>query len=115
MNQTRPAIRFAKAMYRTVLATILIALLPAALLPAAAEDEEQPRWFGSTDGRSTMLLYGVPDSDYVMLYFSCTVGKPMVSVNVQDEESSAEEGAAMQVRMSAGGEKVEFSEKAIPN
>jgi hypothetical protein len=62
-----------------------------------------------------MLLYGVPDSDYVMLYFSCTVGKPMVSVNVQDEESSAEEGAAMQVRLSAGGEKVEFSEKAIPN
>ncbi|MGB3538299.1 MAG: hypothetical protein WBA42_09075 [Mesorhizobium sp.] len=116
MNQTKPAIRFAKAMCRTVLATVLIALMPAAILPVTAQEgEEQPRWFGSTDGRSTMLLYGVPDSDYVMLYFSCTVGKPMVSVNVQDEESRAEEGAAMQVRLSAGGEKVEFSEKAIPN
>ena len=116
MNQTRPAIRFVKAMCRTVLVTVLIALIPAAILPVAAQEgEEQPRWFGSTDGRSTMLLYGVPDSDYVMLYFSCTVGKPMVSVNVQDEESRAEEGAAMQVRLSAGGEKVEFSEKAIPN
>lgn len=116
MNQTRPAIRFAKAMCRTVLATILIALMPAAILPVAAQEgEEQPRWFGSSDGRSTMLLYGVPDSDYVMLYFSCTVGKPVVNVNVQDEESSAEEGALMHVRLSAGGEKVEFSEKAIPN
>ena len=115
MKQTKPASRFGKGIYRAFLAAAMIALMPAAILPVAAQEEEQPRWFGSTDGRSTMLLYGVPDSDYVMLYFACTVGKPMVSVNVQDEESNAEEGAAMQVRLSAGGEKVEFSEKAIPN
>lgn len=115
MKQTKPAASIGKGIYRAFLAVAMIALLPAAVLPATAQDEEKPRWFGSTDGRSTMLLYGVPDSDYVMLYFSCTVGKPMVSVNVQDEESLAEEGAAMQVRLSAGGEKVEFSEKAIPN
>lgn len=115
MKQTMPAASIGKGIYRAFLAVAMIALLPAALPPAAAQDEEQPRWFGSTDDRSTMLLYGVPDSDYVMLYFSCTVGKPVISVYVQDEESRVEEGAAMQVRLSAGGERVEFSDKAIPN
>jgi hypothetical protein len=86
------------------------------VLPAAAqEDEEQPRWFGSTYDRTTILAYGVPDSDYVMLHFSCTVGKPMVDVYVQDEESRAEEGAMLPVSLSAGSERIEFSEKAIPN
>jgi hypothetical protein len=115
VKQIKPAVCIGKGICRAFFAASLIVLLPAVLLPVAAQDEEKPRWFGSTDGRSTMLLYGVPDSDYVMLYFSCTVGKPVVSVYVQDEESSAEEGAAMQVRLSAAGEKVEFSEKAIPN
>src|SRR3546814_12762128 len=62
-----------------------------------------------------VLAYGIPDSDYVMLSFSCAVGKPVVNVNVQDEESSAEEGALMHVRLSVGGKKIEFSEKAILN
>src|SRR3546814_3685431 len=93
----------------------MIALLPAALLPAAAEDEEKPHWFGATYDNMTVLAYGIPDSDYVMLSFSCAVGKPVVNVNVQDEESSAEEGALMHVRLSVGGKKIEFSEKAILN
>ncbi len=104
-----------KRHYRTLLAATLMLLMPAVLLPAAAQDEEKPRWFGPSDGRSTTLAYGIPDSDYVMLHFSCAIGKPVVNVNVQDEESSAEEGAAMHVRLSAGGEKVEFSEKARSN
>jgi hypothetical protein len=115
MGQTKPSARFAKAICRVIPAATLIALLPAAMLPADAQDEEKPRWFGVSDERSTMLAYGVPDSDYVMLHLSCTVGKPVMSVYVQDEESRAREGATMQVRLSAGGEKVEFSDKAIPN
>src|SRR5690606_8519827 len=88
---------------------------PAALRPAAAQGEEKPHWFGAAYDNMTVLAYGIPDSDYVMLSFSCAVGKPVVNVNVQDEESSAEEGALMRVRLSAGGEQVEFSEKARPN
>jgi len=102
-------------MYQAVFAAIIIALMSAAVLPSAAQEEEQPRWFGNTYDDMAMLTYGVPDSDYVMLTFSCAVGQPVVSVYVQDEESSAEEGAAMQVRLSAGGERIEFSDKAIPN
>jgi hypothetical protein len=50
-----------------------------------------------------------------MLSFSCAVGKPVVNVNVQDEESTAEEGALMHVRLSSSGETIEFSDKARPN
>ncbi len=101
--------------YRTLLAAAMIALLPVALLSATAQEEEQPRWFGSDDGRSTMLLYGVPDSDYVMLHFSCATGRPVVNAYVQDEDSSADEGALMPMRLSAGGQQVAFSGKAMPN
>src|SRR3546814_15808702 len=93
----------------------MIALLPAALLPAAAEDEEKPHWFGATYDNMTVLAYGIPYSDYVMLSFSCAVGKPVVNVNVQDEARSAEEGALLHVRLSVGGKTIEFSETAILN
>lgn len=115
MNQTRPIASFAKGMCRTLLAATLIALVPAAIAPATAQEEEQPHWFGDTYDDMAVLVYGVPDSDYVLLYFSCAVGKPVVNVNVQDEESRAEEGALLPVRLSAGGAQVEFSEKALPN
>ncbi|MBN9243906.1 MAG: hypothetical protein J0I98_14035 [Mesorhizobium sp.] len=101
--------------YRTFLAATLMALMPVALLPAAAQDEEQPRWFGGGYDDVTTLAYGIPDSDYVALHFSCATGKPVVNVYVQDEESSADEGATMQVRLSAGGQQVAFSGKAMPN
>jgi hypothetical protein len=107
--------RFRKSPCGALLAVAMIAFMPGALVPAAAQGEEEPRWFGGAYDNTTILAYGVPDSDYVMLHFSCTVGKPVVSVNVQDEESNAEEGAPMHVRLSAGGERIEFSEKAIPN
>ena len=103
-----------KASGRTAAAMAGIALL-AATIPAAAQDEEQPGWFGGGYDDTVMLAYGIPDSDYVMLYFSCTVGAPPVNIYVQDEESSAEAGDVLPVRLSAGGETIEFSEKALPN
>jgi len=103
--------------YRTLLAATLMAFMsPAALLPAAAQDEEeQPRWFGGGYDNTVTLAYGIPDTDYVALHFSCAAGTPTVNAYVQDEESRAEEGATMQVRLSAGAKAVEFSGKAIPN
>lgn len=101
--------------YRTLLVVTLMGLIPVAPLPAAAQDEERPCWFGGGYDDVTTLAYGIPDSDYVALHFSCTVGKPVVNAYVRDEESSAGEGAAMHVRLSAGGQQVAFSGKAIPN
>lgn len=115
MKQIKPITHFRPGIYRTFIVAAMIALLPAALLPAVAQEEERPRWFGVDEDRATTLAYGVPDSDYVMLRLSCTIGKPVVSVYVQDEESIAKEGALMHVRLSAGGENMEFSEKARPN
>lgn len=97
----------------TFLAPAIVVL--AAAMPAIAQDEDEPRWFGDAYDNRVTLLYGVPDSDYVMLHFSCAIGKPVVSVNVQDEESTAEEGDLLHVSLSAGGERIGFSEKAVPN
>lgn len=94
---------------------IVLAAAMIAFVPAAAAQDLRPHWFGGTYDDVTVLAFGVPDSDYVMLSFSCTTGKPVVSVHVQDEESDAEDGAFMQVRLSAGGNQVEFSESALPN
>jgi hypothetical protein len=108
-------IGFGRRMCLGFLAATASALLTAAVLPAFAEEEGQPRWFGSVHDDMAMLIYGVPDSDYVMLYFSCAIGKRVMSVNVQDEESRAGEGVLLHVRLSAGREQIEFSGKAIPN
>lgn len=100
---------------RTFLAAALAAFLPASVWPATAQDEEKPRRFGAAYDDITVLAYGVPDSDCVMLSFSCGTGKPVVNVNVRDEQSAAGEGALLHVRLSAGGERIEFSEEAVLN
>ncbi|MDN5926989.1 MAG: hypothetical protein L0I29_07950 [Hyphomicrobiales bacterium] len=116
MKQIKPAACTGKGIYRAFLAASLIALMPATISPAAAQDEEKPRWFGSSfDNRTTVLAYGIPDSDYVALSFSCRPGAAIVKIGVQDEESSAEEGAIVPVRMASGGIHMEFSEKARSN
>ena len=78
--------------YRTFLAAALIVLLPAAVSPAAAQDDEQARWFGGGYDDVTTLAYGIPDSDYVALHFSCATGKPMVSFAYDDEAYQLERG-----------------------
>ena len=116
MNRIKPVPRFRKSICPAVRAATLTSLMVATILPASAqEDEEQPRWFGNTYDRTTILAYGVPDSDYVMLHFSCAIGKSEVSIYVQDEESRAKEGTFLSVSLSAGKEKITFSEKAISN
>lgn len=115
MKQTKPAARFGQGIYRIFLAAIMMALMPAAALSATTQDKDQPRWFGSSFDNKTVLAYGIPDSDYVVLLFSCRRGSPIVKVDVQDEESGAREGSLLHVRMAVGGVSIEFSEKAVLN
>jgi hypothetical protein len=96
-------------------AATVIALALATTLPAAAQNEEKPRWFGGTYDRTAILAYGVPDSDYVILNFSCHPGAPAVKVGVQDEDSGAKEGQLVRVRLATAGAQVEFSDKAVTN
>ncbi|MGB5904594.1 MAG: hypothetical protein WBF99_07445 [Xanthobacteraceae bacterium] len=77
MNRTKPVARFGNSMRPAVLAALLIALTPGVVLPASAQaNEEKPRWFGTSHGNTTMLAYGVPDSDYIMLSFSDGLPRP---------------------------------------
>lgn len=97
------------------LAAAAIALTVAATWPAAAQDQDKPRWFGSTYDRMTVLAYGIPDSDFVVLLFSCRPGAPAVKVEVQDEDSGANEGELVRVRLATAGAQVEFSTQAVAN
>jgi len=64
MNRTKPVARFGNSMRPAVLAALLIALTPGVVLP------------GTSHGNTTMLAYGVPDSDYIMLSFSDGLPRP---------------------------------------
>lgn len=72
-------IGFGRRMCLGFLAATASALLTAAVLPAFVQEEDQSRWFGSIHDHMAMLIYGVPDSDYVMLYFFCAIGKHQAS------------------------------------
>lgn len=100
---------------RTFLAATLVALLPAVTSPAAAQDDEQPRWFGASYDDTAILAYGIPDSDYVLLDFSCRPGATVVKFGLQDEESDAGEGDLLEVSLATNGIHVEFSDKARMN
>lgn len=115
MTQTKPAASFRKGIYRTVLVATLIALQSAVLLPALAQDDEQPRWFGNSFDNRTVLAYGIPDSDYVVLWFSCTPGASVVKVGIQEEERLAEDGDLLPVRLAAGDAQIAFSETIRTN
>ncbi|MCP8896064.1 hypothetical protein KYK29_14125 [Shinella daejeonensis] len=116
MKKARQAARFASAIYRIFLVAAMSVLLPPIHAPAEAQEEGGPRWFGgSFDGGTTVLAYGMPDSDYIMLSFSCEPGASLVKIGIQDEESSAEDGDLLRVRLAAGGLGIEFSDKAAFN
>lgn len=97
------------------LAAAAIALAVAATWPAAAQDQNKPRWFGNTFDSKTVLAYGIPNSDFVVLLFSCRPGAPAVKIEVQDEDSGAKEGQLVRVRLATAGAQVEFSDKAVAN
>jgi hypothetical protein len=115
VTQTKPAASFRKGIYRTVLVAALIALQSAVLLPALAQDDERPRWFGNSFDNRTVLAYGIPDSDYVVLWFSCTPGASVVKAGIQEEERLAEDGDLLPVQLAAGGVQIAFSETIRTN
>lgn len=94
---------------------IMVALALATTLPATARDQNKPRWFGTAYDRTTILAYGVPDSDDVILNFTCRPGVSAVKVTIQDEASGAKRGKPVRVRMATGGIFVEFSDKGVIN
>jgi uncharacterized protein YecT (DUF1311 family) len=114
MTQPPPTVRFRLCLRQVFLTVLLIALAWAAW-PAAAQDDEQPRWFGNRHDDLATLAYGVPDSDYVMLSFGCTPGAGTVDINIQDEHSGTQADQQTPIRLQAGGRHVEFSARGTEN
>lgn len=97
------------------LSSTAVLLASTAVLSADSQGEDRPRWFGSSYDRTTVFAYGVPDSDDVILNFSCRPGASAVKVDVQEEESGAKTDKPLHVRMAAGGASVTFSDKGVVN
>ncbi|WP_322999496.1 lysozyme inhibitor LprI family protein [Castellaniella sp.] len=98
---------------RILLAIPLIAL--AATWPAAAQDDDQARWFNEHYDDMTILAYGTPDSDDVALYFGCSPGTGMMKIYLQDEHSGAKAGEQTAIRLQAAGQRLEFSAPGLEN
>ncbi len=114
MTSLRSIARFRTRLHRAFLIIPLIVLASAAW-PAAAQDDEQPRWFNDDYDQKTFLVYGVPHSDYVALGFECTPGAKVVKLYIQDETSGARPGERLPIHLQAGGRHVQFSATGLEN
>lgn len=90
-------------------------LLTLGVLSVNAQEEPLPHWYSYVADGEAALVYGVPESDYILLTFLCAVGEPIIKVYVQDEQSQAKAGDLLKVSITAGGERIVFSEKALAN
>ncbi|MHA3902108.1 hypothetical protein ACTPOE_00655 [Castellaniella sp. WN] len=114
MTRLRSAARF-RACLRQVFLTVPLIALAWAAWPAAAQDDERPRWYSDDYDQKTLLVYGIPHSDYVAMMFACAPGTNIVTLYLQDENSGARPGETLPVRLQAGGRHVEFSATGLPN
>lgn len=114
MTQPPPATRFRTCLRRVFLTAPLIALAAAAW-PAAAQDDERPRWYSDSYDQKTILVYGIPHSDYVAMMFACTPGTKTVEIYLQDENSGARPGKKQSIQLQAGGQHIQFSATGRPN
>lgn len=83
------------------------ALALAALVFAGPAAAEELTWFASQFDRTTALVYGVPESDYTPLVFSCELGDAEVGFYFGHEAPDAADGQQMAISFSAGNASVE--------
>lgn len=114
MTRLRSAARL-RSRLRQVLLTIPLIALACVTWPAAAQDDERPRWYGDDYDQKTLLVYGIPHSDYVAMMFACAPGSNTVTLYLQDEHSGARPGETLPVRLQAGGRHVQFSAIGLEN
>ena len=84
-------------------AAMLRTLLFAALtLPAAARAEENPGWHSDVHDGTATLFYGIPQSDYGPIAFSCQAGSAEVRFVYAFEPVAAADGVEVLVILQAG-------------
>ena len=82
-----------------VLPAALIALAMAAAVAAAQE----PEWIGSRDDDGASLLYGGPESGWIVIGFRCEEAGREVTVSFEHEPADAKDGAEFDIVLSAAG------------
>ncbi|GGF53914.1 hypothetical protein GCM10007301_11740 [Azorhizobium oxalatiphilum] len=97
-------------MLRTFIAA---GLLVASSLPLAAQ--EKLVWAASTTDNGATLAFGAPESDHVMLTFTCNTGNTMVLVSSMIGSKGLKANDPARILLSAGKVKKEFPGKAVAN
>lgn len=70
------------------------------LAPALAE--ENLNWYGQKDENGATLYYGIAESDYAPLAFTCSRGEDGLIFTYTHEPSGAQDGVEVEVRLQAG-------------
>lgn len=97
-------------MLRPALALVSLVALA---LPAAAQ--QKMTWHVQESDDSAALVFGVPESDDVTLFFLCKPGTPGLTVQSVIGSKGLEKDAETTLVLSAGGVKKSFAGKAVPN
>ena len=73
-----------------------------AALPATAQ-EEVLTWIAGTVPEAPMLLYGIPDSDHIVIGFRCAADLEGIQVTYNHEPVAARPGMAIAIDLSSAG------------
>lgn len=92
---------------------VAVSTLLALTLPAAAQ--QKMTWHTQEAAESAALVFGVPESDEVMIFFLCKPGEDALTVQSQIGSKGLEREAAARLTLSAGSVKKALAGKAIGN
>ena len=87
-------------MRRSLRVAAAVACFLAFSAPVSAQELQ---WAGAVTDDNAMLAYGVPESDSVLIDFSCDRGSGTVTVTLDHEPAKAETGITAEITLSALG------------
>src|SRR5690554_2445815 len=69
----------------------------------SAAQSEDIQWFANQFDNTTVLAYGMPDTDFAPVVFQCERGDDTVRFYVSHEAPDAQDGQQMTVTLSSAG------------
>lgn len=102
-------------MLRPLLALSLLSAAATAALPLPAAAQQKMTWHIQQTDESAALVFGVPETDEVMLFFLCKPGSEDVIAQSQIGSKGLERESAARLILSAGGVKKTLTGKAVGN
>ncbi|RUM96184.1 hypothetical protein EET67_19540 [Pseudaminobacter arsenicus] len=81
----------------------------ALLAAVSSAHSENLQWFSNQYDETTVLAYGMPDTDYAPIVFNCDMGDESARVFVTHDAPDAEDGQQMNIRLSSDAGSVELT------